>query len=439
MRSADLLFKHSIYPILFIEWILLYYSGVSTFNGIVLGASWLIFNLAQVCLSYKNNLMWLLVVWFFLTLYSYEPLRYFAYGMEVGFRWQVRTPWTVYNVALYSYLFNLVLGYLTSSKRSVEDGKKICPIKNAQFLLWAFCLIIGVVLMIKGKTGETILESGGYGKNNKVVSSIYGYSIIFISVAMLYSASKFRKVVTLSVAAAYILKDLIYGGRIDSVMLILMLYMIYFRYVLSKKQITLILIFGFIFNEAFGAVRGAILQRSFTDALVDKITNFSLSSGNSREVYYASMRMFYMIKVGALDAADRISSFFYFLLSSVVPYSQLPPLASLVSYKSNYYHTGGGGLMPVFVYVWGGIPGVILSALFISRIFTSYIKKNQQGFGLMYTMLVIATIPRWYAYYPIQLIKMCVYGALFFTFTEMIRENRAVPWKSKQKVVHIKA
>lgn len=424
MAAHKVTIKNLIYPLFFLEWIYFYFADITSFNGVLLGVSWFVYTLWQVVLCYRHNVLWLLVAWLFMMMYSFEPVRYFVYGGPISYRIQCESDYTVYQVALICYLFALCLGYFTKLRKLSSQEISVPQIISSPFYAWIICVVIGAYCMIFGQSGDTIIESGGYGQGTSSTSSLFGYGIIPIIIALRYSNSRIRKLVVFILVIAYTFKTLLYGGRIDAIMLLIAFYTVYLYSVLSKSIATILLCCAYLFNQAWEIIRGSINHINITQSLVSTATNFSISSGNSADVFYASERIIFFIKNGVLGVQERVLSFIYFIESAIVSFSSLPDLANLSSFLMGRYSAGGGGLAPVFIYAWLGIPGVILVSSLLGIGFSRFIKGKCGTFLYFYIIFVVATIPRWYAYYPIQLIKFCVYGGLFAVVMEILRRGK---------------
>lgn len=435
MPRYNISLKNLLFPLFFFEWIYLYFAEINSFNGVILGVSWFAFTLWQVVLCYKKNVLWLMVIWLFMMMYSYEPIRYFLNGETISYRRQCENDYTVYQVALLCYLFNICLSYFTKLRNVSTHDITQPQIISSPLYVWLICVVIATFCMIVGQSGDTIVESGGYGRGTGKVATSFEYGIIPMVIALRYSSTRTRKIIVLLMAMVYIIKTLLYGGRIDAIMLMIAFYTLFLHSIIKKRLAIILLFVAFVFNQAWEGIRVAINHVNISQTIAKKATEFSMSSGNSADVFYASERIIYMIHHGILGLEERIMSFCYFLLSFVRPYSSLPDLASLVSYKVDKYSSGGGGLAPVYIYAWLGIVGVILVSSLLGKLLSRFMRGKCGTFLYFYTIFVVATIPRWYAYYPIQLIKFCVYGAIFAWIMEVLRRAR-IPMLNIHKKRH---
>jgi hypothetical protein len=413
--------------ILFIEWLALYFIGAGKMSGTVVSVSWLVFTVYQIVIAYRYNNMAMLIFFFFMLSYSYEPIRYFVYSENmIRFVTYCESDKTVYDVAIYSYLFCLVMCYFIRYQRKDYIPYRLQLQSNT--VVWLVCLIFGVIMLAFGKTGQNIFESGGYSQTlqSADASSMYAYATIPLLIGLVYSNNRTRRIITFGVMAVYILKDLAFGGRIDSIILIIASYIIYFRHVMSRK-LTLICIYaGLVLNLVWGAYRLSVNSSDLMELTSEAATNVSVGTGNSAFVYFASMRILYMIQGGILTLQDRIQSFVEFLLSVVVPYKYLSPLANLAFYNQTNYYSGGGGLFPIFIYTWLGLVGVIVSGVFVGKFVNSFLNnRNISPYKFIYCTLLVAAVPRWYAYYPINMIKYCLVGVVFLFLMQNILNRRA--------------
>lgn len=189
---------------------------------------------------------------------------------------------------------------------------------------------------------------------------------------------------------------------------------------ISFPKLTILVFLVVFMMQLFEKIRGnpvGALQGDIVSLLIESNPEFIYN--NHSEVYYSSIRMVGLIDRGLLPVIDRLSSFFYFLLSIFTPYSLLPPLANLGGYKQELYTSGGGGLISVYSYVWGGCFLTILMGVFVSYISSNY-SRFRGEYLPVYALFVISQVGTWFPYNPIGLFKICFYAVVIeFFFLRM--------------------
>lgn len=371
----------------------------------------------QVIMNYRRNRMGFMLMFFFMLSYSLASINYYFFSEHISIRTEVENVDTIYYVNLYCLIFYITISYfIKSSGPSFKINSNIPFIgKYKSNLIWIICILIALLCMIKGKSGQNILASGGYSNTMSTleVSSLFGYGILFILISLFFSHTKFKLRFVFLIAGLYVLRDLSFGGRVDSLMLCLAMFMMYFRFVMKKKNILIMAIIAFIFASLWEVYRN-IINGSIADVMANNGNiNISIITGNSIDVFYASMRIIYFIQNGILDIWDRFESGFYFIIATIIPFEYLPPVANLSSYLQSSYSSGGGGLAPIFMYAMYGLLGVVVFGALIGISLNRLKKHHYSIYGYFYSILIIATAPRWYAYYPITATKYCVYGLFF--------------------------
>lgn len=356
--------------------------------------------------SIKNKNFPFLVFSLFIVTYCIVPLNY-LFGLEEHIIDRVTFVETKDTVFLSAHcLLTFLSTFLLASKFDVPMQ---CRMQSTYMQIsnptgYIICAVLAVLCIVFGVTGENIFESGGYAQGDSERSSLYEYGIIFIALSLIYSKSRAQRNLIYALCAIFIVKDLMYGGRISSIELILAIFMLRYLNSFSFPKVIVCVILGYIFFQFWGLYRSGMSSSGF---------DMSEADGNSQYVVYASMRIHYMIEEGVLNWSSRIYSLICFLLSAFVPTSNLPALANLSSYKSSEYYTGGGGLISTFIYCWAWFPGIVIVAHWIGKSITKFF-HTQSIYWKFYALLLIITTPRWFAYYPSQLIKYTVYGVLTF-------------------------
>lgn len=388
----------------------------------------ILISILPILLSWKQKDSLFIIIYLFLFFYSIVPIQYYFAGNDVSqWRTQCQTQDSVYKTALSIIIFYLFVicgqwGIFKPRKCLVLQEKLNINNNTCGFIC---CIAIAVVCIICGKSGESVLSAGSYADSlkNSNVSSLYGYGVIPILIGMQYANSVKKRNIILIISVFFVLKDFLYGGRIDSIQLCLGLYILYFRTRWSLKKTILIVFFAFSVISIWGIFRNSI-NSGIHSALINFINNIG-NDGNNSEVYYSSMRIFYFIDNEILSLHLRVKALLYFITSIFMPYSMLPPIANLSSWYQNYANTGGGGLFSVFMVAMCGWIGMAIIAYFLGYSF----RKFQFGYGSKFfkfwIILTIISVPRWYAYYPIAIFKFALYGAVFYVLMNFIfRANR---------------
>lgn len=364
-------------------------------------------------IKYRNFIC--LIVFLFIFNYSIVPLDYIL-GFENHIIKNIHTAESVETVCQTSFCLLLFISVLINSMVFIvpEENNDYLFVDENPYVYWTV-FIAAVLCFIFGLSGDNILESGGYGRGMSNRSSLYEYGIIFILIAIIYSKSGFHKNIVYFLCICFILKDLMFGGRVFSLQLLLAIFMLRYLHSISFKMFLLYVFVGYLFFQFWG---------HFRESLQGSEGYIAKKDGNSAYVFYASMRIHYFIDKGILCLTDRLRSFFYFICSLFVSTDKLPSLANLSIYKQSSYYTGGGGLVSTFVYCWLGYPGVVLIPHFLGKILSGFYYTNSKYFKF-YSLLVLINIPRWFAYYPIGIIKFAFIGTLlFYIFDKMFKKQK---------------
>lgn len=369
-------------------------------------------------LIYQNRLNKPIAIFYiFVFTYFWVLVSYFFDGRQITFHQDFRSE-EYYNKGL--FLFSFFLAFLAIFNNVNNQEAHISDrihLKKNQLIFW-FNILIFVIIIFKGKTGQNIFESGGYGKGVVHSSSINEYSIIFFLVAYVFSGgARFKKSLLLLLGIAFCLKNILFGGRIEVIQLGLMIFILFFEKRIKPFYFYLSIILGLAIFSAFSHIRSNPLLLTNFDlkAIVLGNSNAPIEASNQGDVFHSTVRMMAMVDTGIIGFFERIYAFILFLMSSVIPFSRLPALANLASYKANMFSTGGGGLIFGYFYVWFSLPGIVLIAYLLNKVLTVFLRSSHQV-GLMYAILVLCTFPRWFAYIPINLIKLCLVGAVYYFF-----------------------
>jgi hypothetical protein len=276
-----------------------------------------------------------------------------------------------------------------------------------------------------GLSGENIFISGTYA-NAEVVqkSTLHEYFILVFLFIMAYApqGALYQRIIQLFLFI-FTTKTLLYGGRVEVLQIFLLFF--YVRYVFNNKiklkSVILVIILGIYFSGLVSNIRAnplILFSNNFIDLfnplniLFNQPENGIMSSTEG-DVVQSSARIVGLVQSNEISLTKRIISFFNYLVSSIVPPSLLSEPTNLATYKQEIFHSGGGGLISTFFYVWLGYPGPVLIALMVGFLIRKFYLFNN-NFYILYGICLLSMFPRWFSYNPIFLIKFCLYSIFLF-------------------------
>lgn len=358
----------------------------------------------------KNSL--LLVIFTFMSLYIWPSKLFFFNDLYFSAHHQIYTYYTSIYITLLFALYFLVLN-ITIKIQPINENCKV-KFKHNDYIFYGLFIITLLIILFFRRSGSHYDGTGGDVK----VSSLYEYSLILIMFLYVYTNNKKSKLILFYIICfLYVFFTVIVGGRIEVILLALLLLTLKYQYVISFKKIVILLLIGIWFMSVFENVRQnptILLTHKAVNVLNPFIDNIGVSnfqSSNEGDVFWASERMLLLIEENEISFFDRIEAALNYFISSFLPNRFLSPLANLANYKINIYTTGGGGLAISYFYVMFGFVGVIVLGIFIAHMLNK-LSTNSTPIIKCYVILLITTLPRWFAYNPIFLIKFCIWGTL---------------------------
>ena len=379
-----------------------------------------IFSLRLFFLFKKSPPVVILLI--FISLYISPFFSHFFQGYEVS-------VWKSFNN---SYYLNQVLSIFSIFICSIFVFTNKCThytpiikrlnITTSNYIFYT-SIIIGFFLAHFGLQGENLLSGLNYGLIDKQRSPLFEYTLIFFLTAFIHSKkNKTQYLFLFALSLLIILKDILYGGRVTSLMLILLIYLINYEYRIKNKYLFLLIITGIFILNLISFIRSAPLI--FLEGKYDfnlfyeyyfSVNQNTILSSNEGDVAHSSARILGMVETNIITTMDRFKSFLYSFVSVFTPGINFSELSNLAGYKKDIYPAGGGILFPIPFYVWMSYPGVILSGFFVSRMIKSFIETKRNAL-IVYLLLFFSTFPRWFSYSPIVVFKLCFYGMLVYIF-----------------------
>jgi hypothetical protein len=297
-----------------------------------------------------------------------------------------------------------------------------------QPIVYYLLYIIQIIILVFGRSGNTIFQSGGYGSADMVTSNLGGtaifeYFIVFYPITFIFSGkNRFRLFLLILLAAIYSFKAILFGGRVEFLQSILLVYILHFDSDrISLLRILLYSILPISFFIFFGFIRSApnvsVFEIGRIAMDIMDLEGYTFL-GNQIDVFYSSTRLYGLIDINVLSTGDRVSIFLYNVLAIITPYSLLPEKANLALYLQDAYSAGGGGLLPSFFYVYLSYPGVVLIGFFMGFLFSKVMKSNPSisPYWVIYLVMILSTYPRWYAYSSNVIYKFCFYSVIIYWF-----------------------
>ena len=371
--------------------------------------------------AYKKRNICLFVAFLYMLPYT-SVLYYSLWGthVQLSYYTQFNTQRAFFDSAMIHFLFLVSFNFFLI----IKQGPEKFTIHKENTLLFYISIFCCLYATIFGKTGDINFFSLGEYSPDYTRSSLFEYFFVFDLISLKKKKkTKKNMCILYSIAAFYIFKNTLFGGRIESLMCILLLLVVDLQKKLKFKIIILLLVVGYCFAFLLGIIRTygfswELIRESFFNNPAVIITQES-------DVNYSSVRIIEMVRLNVLTIEQRLQSFYLFCLSIFVPRENLPDLADLSLYKQATYPCGGGGLVSAFSYVFLGYIGVVLIGYFVAKIFSNGL-SGHKSFKNIFFILTFTTMPRWFAYYPISLFKLALLGSVVVYLLIIIHE---VLWK----------
>lgn len=416
--------KSVISIILLLIWLVFYIFNEFEYVSIIGAGSVILLQLLSILLIVRAVLarnIALVVVFSFIYLYTIPPVKYFFHGIYLSGYNTNYTYDSLTNVNLIFSLFLLVVFIILKLKR--DNSNSFLLYEKNDIIFYCLYVISFIIIILSKRTGSVYDGSGDVVE----MSSLNEYVIIIFLLLYIYSFNeKFKLLLLWVIFGLYALFALISGGRIEVVLLILMLISVHFRYTIAFKKIIFYFIIGVWMMTIFGNIRAnpmLLLQGNFIDICFSSDSDVHINQAqntNESDVYWASERLLILMQENELLFQDRVEAGLAYIISPLVPNSILPATGNLSTFKKDLIGTGGGGLAPVFIFVMFGSFGVIFLGIFVAKVLNNIGYNNSNKFKYIYTILMIVSLPRWFAYYPVHLIKFCVIGVFFYYIIKSI-------------------
>jgi len=280
-------------------------------------------------------------------------------------------------------------------------------------------------IIVTGIAGESIFQSGGYGqgKTTRFMNlAIYEYFLIFFLMGFKYMKENLlSKLIMAVLVSLYVVKNLSFGGRIESLQLIIMIFILFLE---GKFKYRVLLPLGLllvVFLGLWGMFRGSVSSDLSILYYLRRFNTLEVFATQSEVIY--SSAVIQSLRIDSLYSQEEfLNMLVLFFVSVFVPSRFMPQEAYLTSVARNVSGFGGGGLISSYFYTWLGYFGVVFIGLWIAMLLNGLGRRRSQGF-VVYQIMVLSVYPRWFSYSPITMFKLSFYGVIvyfIFRFSEAI-------------------
>jgi hypothetical protein len=367
------------------------------------------------------------IMFSFFLLYTFELYNFFISGYRISYWLDFQSASYLNKVIIMNGIFLCTLGSTLYNVTRDNIINTALLQKPDQFIFTlSTCLFF--VCAHFGLSGSTILTSA-YAAGGSSKSPLFEYSVVFFVIALFSTReSKIQKSFIWMMFIFFSVKGFLYGGRIEVIPMALALF--YFKTNFfrswSLKKLYISMIVAFLLFSIIGRIRTnpLIIFDIVNNPLVlfqfSQLASSGIVSSNYGDVLQASARMTGLVDTGIWELEFRIKSLFSYVFNVFLFGSELKDISNLALKDQDTYGAGGGGLISSQFYVWLGWIGPILVATFLGCI----IKKGLQ-FGVskplsMYVFMLLITFPRWYAYVPLALVKMCLITSVLYYLSHLV-------------------
>jgi|GEM_PF-6398309 len=291
--------------------------------------------------------------------------------------------------------------------------------RDNPIIFWACAIII---LLFSGMTVDPrgTIFTANY---RDITSERYGfidYSLIFAMMAFIFGGGKKREKVLIFVCAIYIAINLLYGLRLRSIQMMLLMFILFFERKISPKQTLWISILGLLGSQIFGQLRAAIEIDSLAAAF-GGVNGIMVT--NQGGVFLTANMYIGLIQDGLISSNQRITTFVGNIIAIVYSQNSLPDDYNIARLAANHFSIPGGGLISGYMYAWGGVLGLVAGTLCITVIYLRAYSRKCSEYFLVYGVLIMSIIPRWFAYSPLHLFKMGVWCVFVFAFLKVLDKS----------------
>ncbi|HAS6329551.1 hypothetical protein M2G94_08695 [Vibrio vulnificus] len=384
----------------------------------ILGQFLLLFGISfqlNLMYRYKNNDI-VFIFLFFSILYPLYLTAYYFFDVPYHYLTQYQTYENTTFVFLCHFIFIQMMFFSLNAEDSNNLRFKIKK-RNNKLIFYAFVFVLIIMLPIALVLNPPSL---GASYTGEVQSSIWlEYCLIFIIIASCYSTSLSQDKVLKFISFIYMLLPLLYGRRLQFIMIALAVFILFYSGRIKTKYILFLSVFGFLLLRVFASIRMDV-NMSFIDSVL-AIDDDGIMGNNQGGVVVSAVTYYELIKQDVFDLKFRLLSLVGTLSSIFLPYDyNLKEAYINFEALKHIPIPGNGGLPGVYLYIWGGWIGVFLGAYCFNRLLK---KVGDSRVIAIYVVFMMSTFPRWHSYNMFILIKMGFWLVLILTVVDFFNKR----------------
>jgi hypothetical protein len=269
------------------------------------------------------------------------------------------------------------------------------------------------------------------------VTPVYEYSVLLFLTSVIYSGNRtVLRAFILVFCFIFIANDFVFGGRVTSVQILLLLALTIFSNSLTVFRTVLLFLMGVVLMAVVGAYRGTFLLSGFD---IGSVLSGLLENGFVFDTvvyaYYSSAT--HLASLDYVSWTERLNAFADLVVYLISGYESNGRFNLTSWVSSNYFANVGGGVLPSHFYFYFGIIGVIGSGL-ILRVVLFKLASSSLGFSRFALIIIVMMSPRWYLYTPVSLVRPLIFFSLIYfsiaIYKRMVKNNILPNRKSRYRI-----
>ena len=369
-----------------------------------------IISIINLMIRNKNSDIIVIFLFFSLTYLLYMLAFYF---LDIPYHYLLKYQQINYtNNILFIQIIFIRLMFIGIKPKQIKIFSKMFKKRNNNIIYILILSLLLVMIPISLITSPPNLSANYTGE---ITSSIWlEYCIIFIIIGSVYSNTKFKNYLLIAVSSSYLLLPLLYGRRLQFIMVALTLFILYFTGKWKVKYILFFVIFAFIALRVFASIRMGVDMSVLNSIL--SVDEKGIMGNNQGGVFVCSVTYWGLIEEGLFDLLFRLKSFIGLFTGIFLP-SSVNLEEAYINFSALKYAPipGNGGFPSIYLFIWGGYIGLTIGSLIFN-----YLLRNPNNSRLIfiYMIFVFATFPRWHSYNMFILLKMGFWLMFFLALTD---------------------